>query len=244
MQTRKSKIEACVRHNDLWMLHNKLKLNKDKTELLILSSSFRPKPNIDSLEVAGEMVNCSPKARNIGVLFDTSLSMIPHVDSICKTTFFHLYNYIAKIWRFLTPDTTKTIVHAFVTWKVDYCNSLLYGLPRFLLQKLQRVLNCAARLVCHSRKFDHVTPIMIELHWLPIGQRVHFEIVLITFRLLIKLLQCTFPFLTFYRIIVPRECSDPLIKICFKRRNINLNDMAENHSRLRLHFYGMPYPII
>ena len=82
MQTRQSKIEACVRHIDLWMLHNKLKLNKDKTELLILSSSFRPKPNIDSLQVAGEMVNCSPKARNIGVLFDTSLLVIPHVDSI------------------------------------------------------------------------------------------------------------------------------------------------------------------
>ena len=168
------------------MLHNKLKLNKDKTELLILSSSFHPKPNIDSLEVAGEMVNCLPKARNIGVLFDTSLLMIPRVDSICKTAFFHLHN-IAKIRRFLTPNTTKTIVHVFVTSKVDYCNSLLYGLPRFLLQKLQQLLNCAARLVCHSRKFDHITPIMIELHWLPIEQRVHFKILLITVKTLNQL---------------------------------------------------------
>ena len=128
------------------------------------------------------MVNRSPKARNIGVLFDTSLSMIPHVDSICKTAFFHLHN-IAKIRRFLTPDT-KTIVHAFVTSKVDYCNT---GLPRFLLQKLQRVLNCAARLVCHSRKFDNIIPIMIELHWLPIEQRVHFKILLITFKALNQL---------------------------------------------------------
>ena len=56
------------------------------------------------------------------------------------------------------------------------------------------------------------------------------------------LLQCTF--LTFYRIIVPRECSDPLIKNCFKRRNITLSDMEEDHSLLQLHFCGMPYTII
>ena len=64
---------------------------------------------------------------------------------------------------------------------------LLYLLLRFLLQKLQRVLNCAARLVCQSRKFDRTTPIMIELHWLPIEKRVHFKIVLITFKALNQL---------------------------------------------------------
>ena len=63
-------------------------------------------------------------------------------------------------------------------------NNCLGELPRFLLQKLQRILNCAARHVCQSRKFDHIAPIMIELHWLPIEQRNHFKILLISFKAL------------------------------------------------------------
>ena len=185
------------------------------------------------------MVNCSPKARNIGVIFDTSLSMKPHVDSTCKTAFFHLHN-IAKIRRFLTPDTTKTIVHAFVTSKVDYCNSLLYGLPRFLLQKLQRILNCAARLVCQSRKFDHITPIMIELHWLPIEQRVNFKILLITFKALNQLAPM------YISNNLSHYCPSRVLRSsnrnCFKRRNITSDDMVEDLSRLQLHFYRNVLP--
>ena len=64
------------------------------------------------------------------------------------------------------------VVHAFVTSKLDYCNSLLYGLLNFLIAKLQSVQNSAARLVCMTRKFDHITPTLIDLHWLPIRHRI------------------------------------------------------------------------
>ena len=80
----------------------------------------------------------------------------------------------------------KTLVHAFVTSKVDYCNSLLYGVTKYLLQRLQRVLNCAARIVFKSNKYDHITPLLRELHWLPIQQRIEFKILLITFKALNK----------------------------------------------------------
>ena len=168
--------------------------------------------------------------------------MIPHVDSICKIAFFHLHN-IPKIRRFLTPRT-KTVVHAFVTSTLGDCNSLLYGLARSLLQKLQRVLNCGAKLVCQSRKFDHATPIMIELRCT--GYQLSNVFILkfysLLLRLLMDLLQCSF--LTFYHIIVLREFSDPLIKNCFKLRNTISSDMVGDHSLLQRHFYGMPYPII
>ena len=73
-------------------------------------------------------------------------------------------------------------MHAFVTSRVDYCNSLLYGLPASQLNKVQRVLNTAARLVCCAPRFSHITPLMHELHWLPLKQRILFKILLFAFK--------------------------------------------------------------
>ena len=84
-------------------------------------------------------------------------------------------------------ETTKSLVHAFITSKVDYCNSLKYGAPKYLLLRLQRVLNCAARIVFKSNKYDHITPLLKELHWLPIEQRIKFKILVIIFKALNKL---------------------------------------------------------
>ena len=126
MESSKSKMRACVRDIDLWMLCNRLKLNQDKTEVLVFSSPYRPRPSLDNLMIVDEIVVCSPMARNIGLVFDNSLSMVSHVNAVCKSAFFHLHK-ISKIRKFLTPETTKTIIHAFVTSKIDYCNSLRRG---------------------------------------------------------------------------------------------------------------------
>ena len=109
--------------------------------------------------------------------------MVSHVNAVCKSAFFHLHK-ISKTRKFLTPETMKAIIHAFVTSKIDYCNSLLFGLPNVLLQRLQRVLNCPARVVYQSNKYDHITPLLMELHWLPVEQRINFKILLITYRAL------------------------------------------------------------
>ena len=183
MESSKYKMEACVRDIELWMLCNRLKLNQEKTEVLVFSSSYRPTPSLDNLMTVDEIVACSPMARNIGVIFDNSLSMASHSNAVCKSAFFHLHK-ISKIRKFLTPETTKAIIHAFVTSKIDYYNSLLFGLPKFLLQRLQRVLNCAARVVYQSNKYDHITPLLMELRWLPVEQRINFKILLITYKAL------------------------------------------------------------
>ena len=93
---------------------------------------------------------------------------------------YHLHN-IGRIRKFLSPDDTKSLVHAFITSRIDYCNSLLYGLPACQLNKMQRVLNATARLVCNASRYSHVTPLLRELHWLPIRQRVNFKIILFAF---------------------------------------------------------------
>ena len=73
--------------------------------------------------------------------------------------------------KFLTLKSTKILVHAFISSKLDYCNSLFYGVPKFQLQKLQHVQNAAVRLTTLSRKYDHITPVLINLHWLPVEYR-------------------------------------------------------------------------
>ena len=79
---------------------------------------------------------------------------------------------------------TKTLIHAFVTSRIDNCNALLYGLPSYLVQRLQYVLNSAARLIFLSRKADHITPLLIDLHWLPVEQRINFKIMLLTYKII------------------------------------------------------------
>ena len=83
---------------------------------------------------------------------------------------------------FLSTDTTKALVHAFVTSRVYYCNILLYGLPASHLNKVQRVLNAAARLVCRAPRYCRITPLLYELHWLPVRQRISFKILLFVFK--------------------------------------------------------------
>ena len=83
---------------------------------------------------------------------------------------------------YLSTSDIQTLVHAFITSKLDNCNSLLYGLPKFLIDRLPNVQNCAARLVTGSKKYDHITPLMKQLHWLPISQRIIYKIVLITYK--------------------------------------------------------------
>ena len=78
--------------------------------------------------------------------------------------------------------STETLIHAFVSSRVDYCNNLLYGLPAYQLNKLQRVQNAAARLIFQETKYCHVRPLLYNLHWLPVEFRIDFKILLLTYK--------------------------------------------------------------
>ena len=103
----KTSMEACVRDIDLWMVHNRLKLNQDKTEVLVFSSCYRPRPNIGNLAIVDKMVNCSSKAKDIGVTLDNSLSMVPHITAVCKSAFFFTCVTSPRLGGFSTPKLRK-----------------------------------------------------------------------------------------------------------------------------------------
>ena len=73
------------------------------------------------------------------------------------------------------------LVHAHVMSRLDYCNGILFGLPDNQIQKLQRVQNAAGRLITRAKKHDHVSPILYQLHWLPIRYRIQFKILSLVF---------------------------------------------------------------
>ena len=125
-----SNIECCVLEIDHWMLVNRLKLNKAMTELLVISAKHLPMPTVQEISVVSETIRSSQKARNIGVIFDNHFLFNDQVASICKSSFYHLRN-ISYLRKYLSSTTTEILVHAFVSSKLDYCNSLLYGLPNY-----------------------------------------------------------------------------------------------------------------
>ncbi|KAL3063590.1 hypothetical protein OYC64_000009 [Pagothenia borchgrevinki] len=162
------------------MQHNLLK-ESNKTELLLIGSksTFSKVTNI-TLTIDGTIV--SP-ARNLCVIFDPTLSLEPHIRQTVKTSFFHLRN-IAKILPSLTRPAAERLIHALISSRLDYCNSLLYGISTTSLNRLQRVQNAAARLLTHTKSWHHITPVLKDLHWLPISHRINYKILVLTYKAL------------------------------------------------------------
>ena len=104
-----------------------------------------------------------------------------HIGKICSKAFYGLYK-IRQLRKFLNPESMKTLVHAFVTSHLDYCNSLLFGIPKYQIDHLQKVLNTAARLTFRIPKFDHISPALFHLHCLPVAYRVHFKLLLLVYK--------------------------------------------------------------
>lgn len=175
-------MESAIKDIHNWLTSNFLKLNSDKTELLLFGS--RPnlaKLNLPSIQIEGCTIVPTTSARDLGIEFDKHMTMDNRVNSICKSSYFHIRN-ISSIRKYLTNATTKHLVHSFVTSRIDHGNSLLYGIAQTNIRKLQLVQNTAARLITRTKKFDHITEVLYNLHWLPVQQRINFKIMLIAFR--------------------------------------------------------------
>lgn len=179
-----SKLDACLKDIRTWMARNFLLLNSDKTEIIVLGPRhLRETFSSDLTGIDGIILAPSTTVRNLGVLFDQDLSFNSHIKQISKTAFFHLRN-IAKIRPILSQSDAEKLVHAFVTSRLDYCNSLLSGCPSKSLKTLQLVQNAAARVLTRTRRRDHITPVLASLHWLPIKYRIEFKILLLTYKAL------------------------------------------------------------
>ncbi|XP_076854807.1 uncharacterized protein LOC143509873, partial [Brachyhypopomus gauderio] len=178
------KIENCVQDIKNWMASNFLKLNSDKTEVLILGpKAVRSNWADIPLTLDGFSVTPKSTAKSLGVTIDSDLSFDTHVCNVTKAAFFHLRN-IAKLRHLLSLADAEKLVHAFVSSRLDYCNSLLIGCSKQSIKKLQLVQNAAARVLTKARKFDHISPTLAALHWLPIKYRIEFKVLLLTYKAL------------------------------------------------------------
>ena len=170
-------LHNCISDIKNWMYSNFLQLNESKSEVLV----FGPPSARSQIEsyLGPLRPNLKPTVKNLGVTFDPDLTLQLHVKKTIQTSFYHLRN-IAKIKPFLTPSDLSKVVHAFIFSRLDYCNSLYTCLTQKSIHSLQLVQNAAARLLTGTRKYDHITPILASLHWLPIDFRIQFKILLIT----------------------------------------------------------------
>ena len=160
------------------MMGNMLQLNTDKTQFTIFGTQVQlSKVNRNTFNASGDIVELQSCVKNLGVLFDKSLTFKGHITQVSKPCFYQLRN-ISHIRKYLT-EYARIITQSFVCSRIDGNNSLYYGLPNNQLQRLQRRQNAAARVLTFRKKFEHITPVLKELHWLPIKYRVKFKILLL-----------------------------------------------------------------
>ena len=176
-------MERCISAIRCWMIKDKLKVNDSKIEFIQIGTRQQlAKVDIKGLVVGDATISPETAVKNLGSWFDENMNMGCHINKMCKTLLFHLYN-IRRIRKYLSKDSTQTLVHAFITARIDYCNGLLHGLPAARLNKLQRIQNSAAQLVCSLSRFFHITSTLFSLHWLPVCFRIEFKLLILRSRL-------------------------------------------------------------
>jgi hypothetical protein len=177
-------LEECYVSVKTWMNSHFLKLNDAKTEVLVITAPAMVKHlQPITLKLGETSVVPNQQVRDLGVTWDSTMRLDKHITNVCKSAYHQLHN-IYRIRKYLTDKATKSLVHAFITSRLDYCNGLLYGTPKHLLDRLQRVQNTAARLITGTARSSHITPILCELHWLPVSHRINYKIALLTFKAL------------------------------------------------------------
>ena len=164
-----SSMQSCVDDVKFWMTQNKLQLNEGKTEALLIDP--QNSANLPLSSKFGQNDICfSRSVRNPGVVFDDKLSMEQQVSKTCQSAYLELRrSRISSIRHILKGDATKTLVTSLVLSYLDNCNSLLSGIPQQLIDKLQKVQNCSARLSFKNYKRTHFSPLLAKLHWLQIA---------------------------------------------------------------------------
>ena len=174
-------LQQCIEAIHRWCASRRLQLNPSKTEVIWLGTKASLK-KIESMDlilhVDDHVISPVSFVRDLGVLFDSQLSMKQHIGKVASVCFYHLRR-LKSVRRILGQQTIASLVSALVLSRLDYCNSMLAGLPKSTIVPLQRVQNSAARLIYGLKSRDHVKPAFRELHWLPVEQRIFYKLCLI-----------------------------------------------------------------
>ena len=180
-----NQLELALNDVQLWMSANMLKMNDDKTEVILFASKTQMSrlstPFV--LKVGSYNIETKADVENLGVKMDTTMSMEKQINNITSTCYYHLRK-ISKVRKYLTVDATRSLVNAYVVSRMDYGNSLLVELPAYLIKKIQRVQNYAARIINRTTWEDSISKQLKELHWLPIKERIQYKVILFVFKAL------------------------------------------------------------
>ena len=164
------------------MKFNFLKLNDSKTEFIIFRVHQQlAKVHHISIKIGDDIIENVPAVCNLGMHFDSELKHTVHINKLASSSFVTLQN-VAHIRNHLDIPTTKTIVQALVISRLDYCNSLLLGIPKYNIDKMQRIQNMACRIIYKLPKYSHITPFLFDAHWLKIPQRIDFKILTLMYK--------------------------------------------------------------
>ena len=175
-------LTACIDEIRQWLAQRMLKLNPDKTEMVLFMSQYHlHKHGCSDIMIGNSNIPPVKCVKNLGVQMDQHLSMDQQVTAICKACNFHLYR-LSSIRRYLTTDAARSAVQALITSRLDYCNSLLSNLTDKQNKRLQSIQNKAARLVTRTPLRNHITPVLKQLHWLPVHCRITYKLMVMVYK--------------------------------------------------------------
>ena len=231
-----NEINICIKLIRQFFLTHQLKINDDKTEFAILGTRQQlSKINMRNIHitVGQSFIYPSDSVVNLGVSIDSKYTFKNHINSICKKSYYQLIK-LNQIKSYVTPKVMESLVHSFISSNIDYCNSLFVHLPKKSIYKLQKIQNSAARLITGTYRYSHITPVLIQLHWLPVVQRIKFKILILVFKCLNNM--------------APSYLSDRIVKYTPTRTlrsstslNLVVPDIHNNFGKRSFYYAGPTY---
>jgi hypothetical protein len=168
-----------------WFAVNGLAMNPNKSEAVVVGTDAQQRAEgaVNTVQVGTDSIKVSGCVRSLGITVDSTLSYNTHANEICKAVHYHT-RALRHIRKSISNDDAKLIAASMVSVRLDYFNSILYKTSQSNLAKLQRLQNSSARVVAVTRKRNHITPILADLHWLPVVARIEYKVAPLTFETL------------------------------------------------------------
>ena len=134
-----------------------------------------------SIQIGTNTIQHNNNVKILGVTLDAHMPLEKQISNTCRTSYMQIRR-ISSIRRYLTADAVRTLVPATVTPRLDYCNSIYTNLPIKSIHRLRITHNSTARLISRTPRHEHITPVLVQLHWLPITKRCQFKILTMTYK--------------------------------------------------------------
>ena len=175
-------LEECISDIHLWMRTNLLKLTNDKTELIVLDTRQQlGKVGDVTITIGNDTNPAVSSAQNLCVHFDREPKWVVHINCL-TSNLYHTLRKVAHVWHLLNEEATKMVIQALVLSKIDYCNSIYQGAPTYAIEKLQQIQNMGCRLIKGLQKHNHITPHLMDLHWLKINKHITYKVCVLMYK--------------------------------------------------------------